>query len=172
MIVIDNFLPYPDLVRAWALQQEFLDCEQVTKISGNPNTWPGLRTKQVSELDINYANNVLSRVANLGVNIFGVPQNLIVKSAFQLTREQDGNSWIHVDNDVMVAGLLYLTPNAPVDAGTTIYDNSEKPVDVVGNVYNRLVLYSANKYHKSTRYFGNDLNTGRLTQVFFIKGAD
>lgn len=37
----------------------------------------------------------------------------------------------------------------------------------VSNVYNRAVIYSPNLWHKSDRYFGNSINTGRLTQVFF-----
>jgi len=39
---------------------------------------------------------------------------------------------------------------------------------MVGNVYNRLVLYRGDLFHSSLDYFGNDLNDGRLFQTFFF----
>lgn len=168
--VIDNFLPYPNIVRHWALQQKFYNCEEMTKKSGLPNTWPGLRTENVNELDINYANDVLSRISYLAQYHFGMPKNISIASAFQLTRAEDGNSWVHKDDDTHVACLLYLTPNAPYSSGTYFY--SQPPheiVDSVGNVYNRLVMYRSDIYHKSSEYFGDSIDNGRLTQVSFIK---
>lgn len=169
-LIIDNFLPYPNVVREWALNQEFIDCEQTTKISGIKNTWPGLRSNTVNELDSNYADIVLSRIAHIARVDFGVPANLQIASSFQLTTEKDGNSWIHKDDDSLVAGLLYLTPNAPIDSGTILYSEPpHKEIDIIGNVYNRLIMYRSDIYHKSNKYFGTGLRDGRLTQVFFVK---
>lgn len=171
LIIIDNFLPYPSVVRTWALSQKFYTCEGMTTHTGHTNTWPGLRTVTVGELDIEYANAVLSRISHIAQTSFGMSPALSIRSSFQLTRKDDGDSWIHVDNDVTLAGLLYLTPDAPVTAGTTTY--SQPPhveVDKIGNVFNRLVMYRADTYHKSSHYFGTDLTDGRLTQVFFVKG--
>jgi hypothetical protein len=169
-LIVDNFLPYPNVVREWALNQEFLDCEQTTKKSGFKNTWPGLRTNTVNELDMDYANIVLSRIAHIARTSFDVPANLQIASSFQLTTEKDGNSWIHKDDDSLVAGLLYLTPNAPIDSGTILYSEPpHKEVDIIGNVYNRLIMYRSDVYHKSNKYFGRNLRDGRLTQVFFVK---
>lgn len=170
LILIDNFLPYPNVVREWVLNQEFLNCEETTKRSGFKNTWPGLRTNTVNELDANFANVVLSRIAHIAMTSFEVPANLQIASSFQLTTEKDGNSWIHKDDDSLVAGLLYLTPNAPVDSGTILYSEPpHKEVDIIGNVYNRLIMYRSDVYHKSNKYFGSNLRDGRLTQVFFVK---
>lgn len=41
-------------------------------------------------------------------------------------------------------------------------------VDVVGNVYNRLVLYRGDLFHMSLDYFGTDLYNSRLFQTFFF----
>ena len=41
-------------------------------------------------------------------------------------------------------------------------------VDIVGNVYNRLVLYRGDLFHASLDYFGHDLESGRLFQTFFF----
>ena len=169
-IIIDNFLPYPNIVRSWALQQEFQNCEETTKRTGLKNTWPGYRTNTINELDMDYANVVLSRIAHIARVNFGVSENLQIASSFQLTMEKDGNSWIHKDDDSLVAGLLYLSPNAPVESGTILYSEPpHKEIDIIGNVYNRLIMYRSDVYHKSNKYFGDTIQNGRLTQVFFVK---
>jgi hypothetical protein len=41
-------------------------------------------------------------------------------------------------------------------------------VDTIGNKYNRLAMYRSDLFHTSLDYFGSDLHTGRLFQLFFI----
>jgi hypothetical protein len=41
-------------------------------------------------------------------------------------------------------------------------------VDVVGNKYNRLVLFDAQLIHAASEYFGNSIENGRLFQMFFF----
>jgi hypothetical protein len=119
-----------------------------------------------------------------------------IKSYFQICTEDDGDSWIHQDNDVDLAAILYLSPNAPPTSGTSLfrcndyrawqnldiktmmqinrveakdlYDNLFTPIDTFGNVYNRLVMYRGDEFHKSNDYFGKGKDDGRLTQVFFL----
>jgi hypothetical protein len=90
------------------------------------------------------------------------------------------------------AGIIFLTPDAPPETGTTFYrskytknmklndDYNEifrtgvldatqfDVVDVVGNKYNRLVLFDAQMIHAASAYFGNNLHNGRLFQLFFF----
>lgn len=117
--------------------------------------------------------------------------------SFQLTKSTD-RSWIHHDNVTTTtwAGVLYLTPNMPLESGTcfyqhkrTGYTNNDQCVtsdqeqeilsdsndatkwnliDRVGGKFNRLVLYHGDKFHMSGDYFGHDATTGRLTQTFFF----
>jgi len=49
------------------------------------------------------------------------------------------------------------------------YDKLFTPIDIFGNVYNRLIMYRGDEFHKSNDYFGTTLQDGRLTQVFFLK---
>jgi hypothetical protein len=169
LLVIDNFLPYPNVVRTWALSQEYFTSDEMTERTKFKNTWPGKRTLTVNEIDINYADVILSRVSYLSFTNFDINPKEIM-SSFQLCYESDGDSWIHKDDDVSLAGVLYLSPNAPIDSGTTFYtDPPHNPLDKIGNVFNRIVLYRSNLYHKSEKYFGITKETGRLTQVFFIK---
>lgn len=69
------------------------------------------------------------------------------------------------------AGVLFLTPNAPSDAGLTLYDAIDHGtqgtvVNTIANVYNRLVIFNAKNLHSVTRSFGDNASTGRLIQVF------
>ena len=201
-MIIDNFLQFPKQVREWALQQEYLDAPGFREKYGEHTDWPGLRTEGVLDLDKEYAEIVFQSLANIIQR--NVPlRELSIKSFFQITREQDGASWVHQDNNVKYAAILYLNPNADPKHGTTFYrcNNVSKwesymsdqegyqtmkrineaelielykelftPIDVIGNVFNRLAIYKGDIYHKSSSYFGNDIRDGRLTQVFFING--
>lgn len=167
-VCIDNFLPYPNVIRFWALRQDYYTSEEVTKKQQKETIWPGKRTAQITELDTEYSNVVLSRISELCIKHFNVSNRIQIASSFQLTNLEDGNSWVHTDHDVDIAGLLYLSPNAPINSGTTFYDESETPIDSIGNIYNRLVLYKSTIKHKSTNYFGKSDEESRLTQVFFI----
>jgi len=93
----------------------------------------------------------------------------------------------------MYAGVLYLTPNAPVNSGTSLFksrltgkmkmDKGEYPivfrnghldptdfeiVDMVGNVYNRIILFDSQIIHAASDYFGDCKENGRLFQIFFF----
>ena len=198
-LIINNFLPYPNVVRSWALSKEFVDAKEFSKRIGSNTMWPGLRSQHVMELDSAYANVILSQVSDIAKKFFlGNPYaNISIRSFFQICREQDGDSWIHQDNDVDVAGILYLSPDAPVSSGTTLYNCKDQaawasleinqmlkinrieqtelydklftPIDIIGNVYNRLVMYRGDIFHKSNDYFGSTFEDSRLTQVFFLK---
>lgn len=167
-VCIDNFLPYPNVVRSWALQQQYYTAQELTKKYQKETIWPGKRTLQVTELDMGYSNIILSRVCELCAKHFDMTDRIQISSMFQLTSLEDGDSWVHSDYTVNYAGLLYLSPNAPIDSGTTFYNNEETPIDKIGNVYNRLLLYKSTLKHKSTNYFGTTNEDSRLTQVFFI----
>lgn len=194
-LIVNDFLSFPNQVRSWALSQPFYDSKQFTEKYGHFTNWPGKRTDHVMDLDRSYADHVLSRIVSIASTNFGAV-NYSVKSFFQIHGEADGDSWVHQDNDVAIAGLIYLTPEAPVTSGTTLYNCKNKdrwgslnfddmvkinrqdrkdlydeifePVDVVGNVYNRMVMYRGDIFHKSNDYFGTVMQDSRLTQVFFL----
>jgi hypothetical protein len=200
LLVLDNFLEFPTIIREWAINQEYYTAKEFTEMYGQHTDWPGRRTKHVVDLDKAYADKILTRVASISSSYFGL-KNISIRSYFQLNTKDDGDSWVHQDNNVKLAAILYLNPNPPVNTGTILYhckdanlwesymntgegyntlktinqvenkqlyENLFEPKDVIGNVFNRLVLYSGTEYHKSTEYFGSTPKDGRLTQVFFI----
>ena len=190
LIVIDDFYNNPYETRNYVLTQEF-------SVKGN---YPGVRT-------VSYANEQLKEIIQKYVQPFGgkitdfpIPKkdktddNVIYNGSFQYTTSRD-RSWIHIDGYNNWAGVLYLTPDAPLTSGTAFYrfcdgsmcksdieilgnkDETDKwsqdltkwsQVDRVGNVFNRLILFNSNRFHMSMDYFGDSKENGRLFQVFFF----
>ena len=198
-MIVSNFLDNPDKVR-----QSLIDQDLQFNVEGY---FPGKRSCIPNEEYMKMIDEKLEKVLP-----FKFKHNMNTSSySFQLCLEGQ-ESWIHKDQSDW-AGVLYLTPNAPMDSGTVIY--SEKPnnnlrksterdkgeemmesgtyvyqspdeseiephlegmeqehdlISVVGNVYNTLLLIRGNAIpHKSNLAgFGDCLENGRLTQVFFF----
>jgi len=161
LYVIDNFYDDPDEIRADALQMDFT-------IKGN---YPGLRT---SPLATDNHKELFERIVGRKITHWSDEYN----GSFQYT-VADQKSWIHRDNTDFSA-IVYLSPEAPLDGGTCLWQHKETPeedgndeskwelVDKIGNKYNRAIIFQGHISHKSDRYFGNDLESGRLFQTFFF----
>jgi hypothetical protein len=190
LIVIDNFYNNAYDTRKYILTQDFM-------VRGN---YPGQRT-------ISYANQYLKDIIQEYITPFGgkitefpMPKedgsdaSGIYNGSFQYTTSID-RSWVHIDGFNNWAGVLYMTPNAPLSSGTAFYkfndgttckrdieilDNKKDTdnfsqdmtkwqlVDKVGNIFNRLILFNSNRFHMSMDYFGDTKENGRLFQVFFF----
>jgi len=189
LIIIDNFYNNAMETRNYVLSQTF-------SVKGN---YPGYRTKS-------YANQHLKDIIQKYVEPFGgkitefpIPKDneeamKIYNGAFQYATARD-RSWVHTDGYNNWAGVVYLTPDAPLSSGTAFfkfYDgamteadgnllNNKKEidrfsqdmtkwqmVDMVGNIFNRLILFNAKNYHMSMDYFGDNKENSRLFQVFFF----
>ena len=177
LVIMDNFYGDPDKIRSAALNAEF-------NITGN---FPGRRT----------APYVDDHIINTIQGLIGAPikdwYEDIANGSFQYTTARD-RTWIHADLHNNWAGVLYLTPDAPPSSGTAFYrhiktgfyyypedeglrdqcDHDSQDytkwvtLDSVANVYNRLILFSAKRFHASQVYFGDNLLNGRLFQTFFF----
>lgn len=191
LIVIDNFYNNAMETRNFILTQPF-------QVRGN---YPGQRT-------VSYATPELRDIIQEYVRPFGgkithflMPsepgskcKDEIYNGSFQFTTSRD-RSWVHIDGNNNWAGVLYMTPDAPLSSGTGFYryvdgsmhkkdadllnnkaqtDHASQDltkwelVDKVGNVFNRLILFDSNRYHMSLDYFGDSKDNGRLFQVFFF----
>jgi len=192
LIIIDNFYKNPDDIRNYALLQNFSET----------GSFPGYRTKR------SFGNNELyqhlkSYLNNIGYNIifFNMSIHSIGNCKFTYSiASHKAKSWIHkdtiptdifdnynIENSIHMAGIVYLTPNAPFNSGTIFYEfdyeNNKnvtdidkytfnttkwKKTDVIGNVYNRMILFNSQKYHSINKLFGTNKYNGRLTYNFFI----
>jgi hypothetical protein len=109
-LTIDNFYSNPMDVREFALKQEF-------KVRGN---YPGQRTESfLSDATKKTLRDILypfaGEITNWGGEYTG---------SFQYTTASD-RSWIHADSTTDWAAVCYLTPDAPLTAGTGIFRHKE-----------------------------------------------
>lgn len=172
-IVVDNFFENPDMVRAFALSQDY-------GVKGN---YPGSRTQSFAS---DSHKTIFERI--IGRKITHWPGGY--NGSFQYTTA-DMKSWIHRDMTDYSA-MVYLSPNAPLDAGTLVFRHKESGltygngpvnellnkdsgdhskwdvVEEVKNVYNRLIIFDGRRSHMSNKYFGTNLQDGRLFMVFFF----
>jgi len=183
LYIYENFYNNVDEVREYALSLDY-------KISGN---YPGTRTDTSDISHSNYLKSFFEK--NIVKKEITYWNNDEYNTAFQYTT-QDDETWIHHDQTTW-AGVLYLTPNAPTESGTSLYRHKETGIYLwdhvrdsesdlnpseecndldkwdeiafVGNIYNRLVVYRGAYYHRSKLPgFGTDKHTGRLFQTFFF----
>ena len=181
LLVFDDFYTNVDSVRQYALGLDF-------NIAGN---YPGLRTLPEPTEQKEYLKSFFEEsIINKKITHWPDEYN----TSYQMTFKYD-DTWVHHD-DTEWAGILYLTPTAPVASGTGIYRhkksgiyewNSNDPdtdfngtedladtnawdlIDQVGNIYNRLIVYRGSLYHRSVvPGFGSNKETGRLFQTFFF----
>lgn len=173
LVIANNFYDNPDDVRRFALSQPF-------DVKGN---YPGARTKPFMNDSVKAAISTLVAASGQVTNWH---DDCGFTGAFQLCTAQD-RTWIHADSFNTWAGVCYLTPNAPVSGGTSLYRHKAtghrekvgedyesydytkwEEVDRIGNIYNRIILYRGNMFHASVDYFGSTYEDGRLFQTFFF----
>jgi hypothetical protein len=176
-LVVDNFYENPDAVRNFALSLEF---------NYHPNYHKGKRTDQCYRF-----NGLKERFEQLvGRKIINW-EKYGTNGCFQYCI--GGDQLVYHCDTQQYAGVLFLTPNAPVTTGTslfrsihtksmkvpekdhaTVFQNGYldptqfERVDSVGNVYNRLVLFDSLTIHAASEYFGSTKENGRLFQLFFF----
>ena len=175
VIIVDNFYSNPDGVRSFALSQEF-------KQRGN---FPGMRTDSFVTEDTKDTIQTILRNAGGLIKNWNIQEGLT--GSFEMAMAKD-RSWIHTDHFNTWAGVIYLTPDAPLSGGTGMFrhirtgaevasqlDGYEsldytkwELTDIIANRYNRLVLYRSDMFHTSLDYFGNTKETARLFQLFFL----
>jgi len=188
LMVIDDFYENPYDVRDFALQQSYFE-----------NIYhPGFRTNALF-FSQEHIDKFQSYLQFIGCK--EVISDSSYNGHFQYnTAEQ--KSWIHYDTNSKNtsnvegwAGIVYLTPNAPLSSGTGFFKfidgnlcrnddillKNEKElssnckdihkfeiVTRIGNIFNRLILFKSDQYHISMDYFGSDIKNSRLIQLFFF----
>jgi len=188
-LCVDNFYDDPDAVREFALNQDFQIHKDYHK---GRRTDVVYRPEGLREKFEKIIGRKITSWDKYGVN--GCFQHCIAED--QVVYHFDSQNY---------AGVIYLTPDAPPETGTTFYRSKKNKltkimdnphakatgksfdelhnetfergfydstqfdvVDVVGNVYNRLVIWDALTLHAATKYFGTDLHNSRLFHLFFF----
>jgi hypothetical protein len=179
--IVDNFYADPHAIREFALNQEF---------ENNPNgeRYIGRRT-----LNQYFPQGLKEKFEEIIGEKITIWEGHGMNGRFQYTVA--GDRLVYHCDDQKWAGLIYLTPDAPYQAGTKLLAHKKtrirynkdpdimecfnqdsnfcdgtpyETVDHVGNVFNRLVLYKGGMIHAASEYFGWNKNNGRLWHMFFF----
>lgn len=177
VVVVDDFLDDPDSIRALALRQKFV-----------PSDWHKGKRSEPCYATVDPAS--FERLLGRKIDDW---KKHGMNARFQIC--VSGDPIVYHSDLQSHAAVLFLTPNAPLEAGLSLWKSKltglRRPdgdavavartyegnlldptkwelADKIGNVYNRLVLWDAQMIHSASCYFGNTLEDGRLFQIFFF----
>jgi hypothetical protein len=80
----------------------------------------------------------------------------------------DARARVGIELDEQGAQSALLALEANTYGGKLLDRTAWEEVDRIGNVFNRLTVWNAKLIHAATDYFGTDLASGRLFQMFFF----
>ena len=116
--VISDFYDKPDEIRKYALSQKYTYCHQIKNID---YVFPGSRTKELRELSFSLYEKICKRL----ISVFHIPEHDVMRwqinTSFQIVEGEYGSGLIHQDQSTVFAGVLYLTPDASLDSGTSLF---------------------------------------------------
>lgn len=115
--IVDNFFECPSFVRDYALTLEY------GKHGGH---YPGTRTDEIFFLNPKLCEYLSNRIMSLFYT-FNQKIDWKIDIRFQLTPEHYECGWAHADGAVaLIAGVVYLNPDAPLNGGTLLCKPNKK----------------------------------------------
>ena len=120
--IIENFYENPNAIRKFALTQEYTFCHD------RPNlkyVYPGGRTKDLFDLDSVLHEKICKKLVSVFHNSEHDYMRWALSTNFQSVTAEYKKGIIHTDNDTIFAGVLYLSPNAPLNSGTSLYKKNK-----------------------------------------------
>ena len=120
--VISDFYDKPDEIRKYALAQKYTYCHKLKDID---YVFPGSRTKELKDLSYSLYEKVCKRL----ISVFHIPDHDVmqwqISTSFQIVEAEYGSGLIHQDQNTVFAGVLYLSPNAPLNGGTSLFKKND-----------------------------------------------
>ena len=116
--IIENFYENPDAIRKFALAQEYTFCHVVKDID---YVYPGCRTKDLSNLDKALFDKICTKLVSVFHNAENDHMRWLITTSFQSVSAEYDQGVIHTDHNTVFAGVLYLTPDAPLNSGTSLF---------------------------------------------------
>jgi hypothetical protein len=120
--IIENFYENPDAIRKFALAQKYTFCHEIPNVE---YVFPGSRTEDLSNLDKTLYEKVCTKLVSVFHNTEHDYMRWNIITSFQSVAEVYKQGVIHTDHNTIFAGVLYLTPNAPLDAGTSLFKKNK-----------------------------------------------
>lgn len=120
--IIEDFYVTPDKVRNYALQQEYTFCRDRENLE---YVYPGSRTKDLFDLDAKLHEKICKKLISVFHNTEHDYMRWALSTNFQSVTRAFGSGVLHTDQNAIFAGVLYLSPDAPLNSGTSLYKPNE-----------------------------------------------
>jgi len=162
--IVDNFYENPDLVRHFAMSQEFYPNQD--------GKWPGSRSNQLFQMNENLNQTFCEKLFSLFFDLNQTHLNWRIESCFQLVSRFSNVKtsafnvgWIHSDPCIF-SGVIYLNPNPFPNTGTSVFKLKNEEVDdcnqktkfiyysgqeISEQEYEKDIMYNNNKFVESVR---------------------
>ena len=116
--IIENFYQNPDAIRKFALAQQYVSLKDKKKAT---YVYPGTRTADLVDLDKNLHEKIIKKLVSVFHNAEYDYMRWAISTSFQSVTEEYAQGVIHTDQNTVFAGVLYLTPDAPLNGGTSLF---------------------------------------------------
>lgn len=114
---VPNFYDDPQEVRKFALSLKFAPSKF--------GEYPGLRTQGLHEISESFVENLCTKFFSMFYNLEIDTVNWEVSTYFQLIHPNENSKsnvgWIHKDDNTLIGGVIYLSPGADKDSGTSLF---------------------------------------------------
>jgi hypothetical protein len=158
VLIVDDFLENPDKIREIALSMEYYP---------NDGKFPGTRTKSLNEINVELHSYFANKIFSAYFDFNSCELEWVINISFQLTHPYDeeknspfNNGWIHTDPQLL-AGVLYLTPEADINSGTCIFQVKNRELEqslLTNNQESKFDLYKKNIKSKGYKSNINNFN--------------
>lgn len=116
--VIENFYENPDAIRKFALAQKYVFCHDRQNLE---YVYPGSRTKDLFDLNPILHEKICKKLVSVFHNAEHDTMRWVISTSFQSVSAEYNQGVIHTDHNTVFAGVLYLTPDAPLNSGTSLF---------------------------------------------------
>ena len=120
--VIENFYENPGEIRLFALKQQYSFCHEIPDVK---YVFPGCRSKDLFDLDKILHEKICNKLISVFHNTEHDYMRWAISTNFQSVTEEYKDGVIHTDHNTIFAAVLYLTPDAPLNAGTSLFKPNE-----------------------------------------------
>lgn len=121
--IVDNFYEDPDSVRDFALGLDYYSPKEQDNSEG---IYPGKRTKELGPKYPGFFYYSVNKLLSVFHDFKHQEISWDISNKFQLIDSTFNSDWIHSDDGCVFAAVVYLTPDAPLSAGTSIYRKNNK----------------------------------------------
>lgn len=116
--IVENFYEDPDAVRTFALKQQY---QFLVDTKNAEYVYPGSRTLDIFDLDKKLQETILKKFVSVFHNAEHEVMRWAISTSFQSVSEEYEQGVIHTDKNTILAAVLYLTPDAPLNSGTSLF---------------------------------------------------